>query len=88
MTTYSRLSTVLGGKQHYPLGEDCSFRREVVKLGIFNIPERCPLCKGTMKDEVIGIESNDFTRTSRIVQWYGPCCVECGVVSDNSGDIN
>ena len=92
MTTYSRLSTVLGETRHYPLGEDCSFRRKVVGLGLIGRIEslfpRCPGCNKWMTRQVVGIETNDFAHVSWVTQYYGPCCVECGIVLDNNGDMN
>ena len=89
MTTYARLSKVLA-KRTYQLDEDCSFRREVVDLGIidrlFNVFLRCPRCKGKITKRVVGIETNNYVGISRITQWYGECCVKCGIVLDNHGD--
>jgi len=92
MTTYSRLSRILGEERHYPLGEDCSFERGIVGLNIidkiFSVFQYCPKCKKGFFQQVVGIETNNYTGTSRITQWYGLCCRKCGIVQDNNGDIN
>ena len=90
MTTYSRLDTVLSDKDHYPLGPDCSLKNKVIKMDWLDrlFAPRCPRCKRKMSHVAVGIERNSFSGTSRITQWYGDVCTNCGIVEDNNGDIN
>ena len=90
MTTYSRLDAVLSDTDAYPLRTEHSYKNEVIKMDwLYRLfSPHCLKCRRKMTHLAVGVETDNFARVSRITQWHGCVCVDCGIVEDNNGDIN